>query len=57
MFNNIGPKQEHKLKGASIGQVPALLANIRLCKKGLRETNTLAYFKQLLIATVKSLIR
>jgi len=38
------PREEH-LKVVSLGQAPALLANIRLGWKGLPGTNTLAYYK------------
>jgi hypothetical protein len=38
------PRVEH-LKGASLGQAPALPANIRLGWKGLSRTNTLSYFE------------
>ena len=38
------PRVEH-LKGDTLGQVPALLANIRLSWKGLPGTNTLTYFE------------
>ncbi len=49
------PRMEH-LKGASLGQAPALPANIRLDWKGLPGTNTLDYYKKLLIKAVKSFI-
>ncbi len=42
------------MKGASLGQAPALPANIRLGWKGLPETNTLAYLKNPQITAVKS---
>ncbi len=44
------------LKGASLGNAPALLANIRLGWKGLPGTNTLAYDKNPKITAVKSFI-
>jgi hypothetical protein len=37
------------LKGASLGYTAALLAIIKLCRKGLPGTNTLAYYKHLKI--------
>jgi hypothetical protein len=49
------PKVEH-LKGALLGQAQALPANIRIGLKGLPGTNTLAYYENLLITAVKSLI-
>jgi hypothetical protein len=37
---------EH-LKNSSLGQAEALLANIKLSRKGLPETNTVAYYEHL----------
>jgi hypothetical protein len=45
---------EH-LKGVSLGYTPPSLTNISVGWKGLPGTNTLAYFKNLLIMTVKIL--
>ncbi len=45
---------EH-LKGASLAQAKVLPANIRLSWKGLTMANTLAYYENLLITTVKVL--
>jgi hypothetical protein len=45
------------LKGASLVQAPALLANIRLGWKSLAGTNALAYCKYSLLMTVKSVIK
>jgi hypothetical protein len=39
-----------------VGEARSLPANIRLCWKGLPETNTLAYYENSLITAVKSLI-
>jgi hypothetical protein len=47
------PRMEH-LKGAPIGLALALAANLRLDWKGLKETNTLAYYENPYFATVKS---
>ncbi len=44
------------LKGASLGQAPALRANIRQGWKGLPGTNTLAYYDNLQIRAVKCFI-
>jgi hypothetical protein len=44
------------LKGASLGQAPALPANIRLGWKNLPGTNALAYYQNSQITAVKSLI-
>ncbi len=33
------------LKGASLGYAPALLANIRVCLKGIPGTNTPAFYR------------
>jgi hypothetical protein len=38
------PRMEH-LKGVSLGQAPAILANTILSWKGLPWTNTLAYYE------------
>jgi hypothetical protein len=46
---------EH-LKGASLGEAPALSANIRIGWKGLPEANTLAYYKNPQIMAVKGFI-
>ncbi len=43
-----------RLEGASLRQALALPANIRLGRKGLPRTNTLTYYENLLITTVKS---
>jgi hypothetical protein len=44
------------LKGALLDQAPALLTNLRLGWRGLPGTNTLAYYKNSLIADRKSFI-
>ncbi len=44
------------LKGALLGKALDLHTNIRLNWNGLRGTNTLAYFKQSEITTIKSFI-
>jgi hypothetical protein len=49
------PIVEH-LKGASLGETPALLQNIRLGWEGLPGTNTQAYYKHFLITAIKSFI-
>jgi hypothetical protein len=45
-----------RMKVASLGRAPALLANIRLAGTGLPGTNTLAYYEHLQITAVKSFI-
>jgi hypothetical protein len=49
------PIVEH-LKGASLGEAPAFLTNIRLGWKYLQGTNALAYYKHFLITAMKSFI-
>jgi hypothetical protein len=65
MLNVVAPFQPRlifvpKVRGGvplfSLDQALPLPANIRLGRKGLTVTNTLAYFKTELIAAVKSLI-
>jgi hypothetical protein len=48
--------RETHLKGASLGQAPALLTNIRLGWKGLPGTNTLAYYEHSQLTDVKRFI-
>jgi hypothetical protein len=49
------PRLGHQ-KGALFGQTPALPTNIGLGWKGLRGTNTIAYYEKLKITGIKSLL-
>jgi hypothetical protein len=55
MFVGTYPRVEH-LKGAPLVYGPALPENIRLGRKGLPGTNSLAYYKNSQIMALKSFI-